>query len=108
MVAATKTVTGVIAKAVLLVSERSDSRTPQSGAMKDAERATEPLFVANPENEHDMSLLKEYFGLHALQHAFGPEGAGMDELEYNICIANLLQVMREDKICVKKTQDLAK
>ena len=64
-------------------------------AMEDAKKATEPLFVANTNNEHDMSLLKQYFGLHALQHAFGPEGTGMHEIEYNACIANLLRLIRE-------------
>jgi len=65
-------------------------------AKKDAEKATEPLFVADRNNPDDMRLLKEYFGLHALQHAFGPEGTGMHEIEYNACIANLFQLMRKE------------
>ena len=66
-----------------------------SEIIKHARQAIEPLFRADIENEHDLELLKEYFGASAIQHAFGPDGDGINEILYNAAIANLLQeIMR--------------
>jgi len=65
--------------------------------VKDAQRAIEPLFRADIENEDDLRLLKEYFGASAIQHAFGPDGDGINEIKYNAALATVLQEMRRCK-----------
>ncbi len=64
---------------------------------KDMQRRVEPLFKANLDDPYDMELMREYFGMAALSHAFGPDGDGCEELEYNACIANLLQILNRDR-----------
>ncbi len=55
----------------------------------------QPIFSADLENPDDVALLKENFGADALNHAFGPEGEGMREIERNAALASLKQVMRK-------------
>jgi len=42
-----------------------------------------------------MQLLKEIFGRQALEHAFGPDGGGMQEIEQAAAIASFKQAMRK-------------
>ncbi len=42
-----------------------------------------------------MELLKETFGMDALEHAFGEDGKGMQEIEENAAIASLEQCLRK-------------
>jgi hypothetical protein len=66
---------------------------------KDKKQLSEPLFVASTESEHDMELLKNFFGKEAIDKAFKDErGNGMQDILVNAVIARLLQTMhKEDK-----------
>ncbi len=59
------------------------------------EKALQPIFSADLENPDDVALLKETFGVEALDHAFGPDGEGMREVERNAAFASLRQIMRK-------------
>jgi hypothetical protein len=61
---------------------------------KAEESARQPIFTADRNDPEDMELLKEVFGVDALQQAFGPGGGGMDEVHRNAAIASLRQVLR--------------
>ena len=64
---------------------------------KDQEAGVVPglLFEADRSNPRDMELLRRFFGVEALEHAFGPEGGGMGEIEHNAAVASLLQAARK-------------
>ena len=62
---------------------------------KASERFQKPIFTADPNNEHDMKLLKEAFGREAIEKALGPDGGGVEEIRQNAAIASLLQLMRK-------------
>lgn len=55
----------------------------------------QPLFSADVNDPGDMELLKEVFGREALEHAFGPDGGGMREIEEAAAIASLKQILRK-------------
>ena len=54
-----------------------------------------PLFSADVNDPGDMELLKEVFGREALEHAFGPDGGGMPEIEEGAALASFKQAMRK-------------
>jgi hypothetical protein len=55
-----------------------------------------PIFEANPDDPHDMDLLKRVVGREALEHAFGPDGGGVAEIEIRAAEARLLQVIHKE------------
>ena len=61
----------------------------------DAIKTPQPLFTADVSDPEDMQLLKEIFGRQALEHAFGPDGGGMQEIEQAAAIASFKQAMRK-------------
>lgn len=61
----------------------------------EAMKIPQPLFTANINDPEDMKLLKEVFGGQALEHAFGPDGGGMPEIEQAAAIASFKQAMRK-------------
>lgn len=56
----------------------------------------EPLFTARLDNPHDMKLLKSFAGREALEHAFGPDGGGMQEVERGAAIASFIQFLHKN------------
>jgi len=62
---------------------------------KAREAAMQPIFTADVNDPEDMELLKECFGAKAMEHAFGPEGQGMREIERNAALASLKQAFRK-------------
>ena len=61
------------------------------------ERRAQPIFTADRNDPEDMEALRRVFGREALEHAFGPDGDGMAEVEYNATVASLLQALRKSK-----------
>jgi hypothetical protein len=59
------------------------------------ERQTKPIFTADRSDPKDMEALKRVFGLEALQHAFGPDGGGIAEIERGAALESLLQALRK-------------
>lgn len=57
------------------------------------EQAQKPIFTAKADNPHDMEILKEVLGREALEHAFGPDGDGMQEIERNAALGSLKQIL---------------
>lgn len=55
----------------------------------------QPIFTAHVDNPDDMRRLKQVLGMEALEHAFGPDGDGMQEIERNAAIASLLQLINK-------------
>ena len=53
------------------------------------------MFTADINDPGDMELLKEVFGREALEHAFGPDGGGMPEIEQAAALASFKQMMRK-------------
>ena len=65
------------------------------GQRKKAEKmAMKPIFTAKRDNPKDMAALKRVFGPDALAHAYGPEGGGLHEIEYNAALESLNQFLR--------------
>jgi len=64
---------------------------------KDEEKQPEyhPIFSAKLDNPKDMKAVKKVFGKDALNHAFGPDGEGIAEIERNAAIESLHQKIRE-------------
>ena len=61
------------------------------------EQRAKPIFTADRNNPEDMAALRRVFGREALEHAFGPDGDGMAEVEYNAAVESLLQALRKSK-----------
>ena len=61
------------------------------------ERAREPIFVANPDDPHDIELLREFLGRKAVERAFAAGGGGIHEIEFNAAVASLLQRIAKAK-----------
>jgi len=59
--------------------------------------AIEPIFIAKRDNEHDMSLLKQFFSREAIETAF-MEGEGMQDVMVNATLARMLQAMHDEKV----------
>lgn len=57
------------------------------------EQVQDPIFTASTDDPRDMQLLKTYLGKDALDHAFGPDGHGIQEIERNAAIASFLQAV---------------
>lgn len=55
----------------------------------------EPMLVVRRDNPDDMELLKKVFHREAIEHAFGPDGGGMEEIEKNAADARAIQAARE-------------
>jgi hypothetical protein len=62
------------------------------------ERLMEPIFVADQNDPADMEALKRVFSADALQKAFGPDGGGMQEVEYNAAVESLVQAIRKSGV----------
>ncbi len=70
-------------------------RIEQKKALDEFEkRGPQPLFTAKADSPEDMKLLKDVFGKDALEHAFGPDGEGMAEIERNAAVISLVQLLR--------------
>jgi hypothetical protein len=54
-----------------------------------------PIFVADPDNEHDMDLLRTFFGRPAIEKAFG-NGGGIHEIKLNAAVARLAQELHSE------------
>ena len=55
----------------------------------------QPIFTADLNEPGDMQLLKDFLGKDALEHAFGPDGGGIEEIHQNAAIASLTQELRK-------------
>lgn len=55
----------------------------------------EPIFVARRDRPGDMDLLGKVFNREAIEHAFGPGGEGMPEIERNAAEARAVQAARK-------------
>jgi hypothetical protein len=62
----------------------------------------QPLFTAMTDNPDDMELLKSVAGREALEHAFGPGGGGLAEIEERAAEARVIQAIHQ---CFKGTDD---
>lgn len=77
-----------------------DAEIAAEEALLDAEykrqfpNGPELLFSAKTDNPDDMELLKKVFGREALEHAFGPDGGGIAEVEQNAAEARAAQSAR--------------
>ena len=61
------------------------------------EQRAKPIFSADRDNPQDMEALRRVVGREAIEHAFGPEGGGIAEVEYNAAVESLLQVLRKSR-----------
>lgn len=55
---------------------------------------SQPIFTARRDNPGDMELLGKVFGREAIEHAFGPDGDGVVEIERNAAEARGIQSLR--------------
>ena len=58
-------------------------------------KGPQPIFTAELNNPEDMKRLNEIVGRDALEHAFGPDGGGVGEIERNAAVGSFLQIMRK-------------
>lgn len=72
------------------------------------EQRAKPIFSADRNDPQDMEALRRVFGREALEHAFGPDGEGMAEVEYNAAVESLLQVLRKSRRTSEEPTDKAK
>ena len=61
------------------------------------EQRAKPIFIADRNDPEDMAALRRVVGHEALEHAFGPDGGAMAEVEYNAAVESLLQALRKSK-----------
>lgn len=61
----------------------------------DEDGMPKPLATFKRDDPDDMELAKEAIGMKALEHAFGPDGDGMNEIEYNCAVAGFKQAVRK-------------
>ncbi len=61
------------------------------------EQRAKPIFSADRDNSDDMEALRRVVGREALGHAFGPDGGGIAEVEYNAAVELLLQAHRKSQ-----------
>ena len=61
------------------------------------EQRAKPIFSADRDNPEDMEALRRVVGREAIEHAFGPDGGGIAEVEYNAAVESLLQVLRKSR-----------
>ncbi len=66
-------------------------------------KSPQPIFSADINNPDEMQLMKDFLGREALEHAFGPDGDGMDEIHRNAAIASFTQAMRNHN--ARSTED---
>ena len=59
-------------------------------------KGPQPIFSADLNNPEDMKKLNQVAGKDALEHAFGPDGDGIHEIEHNAAIASFLQLMGKE------------
>jgi len=50
-----------------------------------------------------MEALRRVAGREALERAFGPDGGGMAEIEYNAAVESLIQAVRKTRTCDSET-----
>lgn len=68
------------------------------------ERAQQPIFSADRNDPEDMKQLRRVVGAEALEHAFGPDGGGIREINENAAIESLLQCLRKQGTHVTREQ----
>ena len=61
------------------------------------EQRAKPIFTADRNDPEDMAALRRVVRREALEHAFGPDGGAMAEVEYNAAVESLLQALRKSK-----------
>ena len=61
------------------------------------EQRSQPIFTADVNDPDDMEALRRVVGRPALERAFGPDGGGVHEIEYNAAVETLMQVLRKTK-----------
>lgn len=61
---------------------------------KEAARRAKPIFVANPDDPEEMREMNAVIGMRALEAAFGPEGGGAGDIEYNAAVQSLSRFLR--------------
>lgn len=71
---------------------------------KDRELATEPLFVADPNDPCDMALLENAIGAEAIDRAYGPDGRGAKELWTNLIVAAMIKAERRGDKSMEETE----
>lgn len=62
---------------------------------KAEKRAMEPILTARFDSPEEMEELKSVMGREAIEKAFGPDGGGIQEIEYNAAVVNLMRVLRK-------------
>lgn len=61
------------------------------------ERMMQPIFTADLNNPNDIELLKTVAHREVLEHAFGPDGGGIREIEERAAIASLIQAINKNR-----------
>ena len=69
------------------------------------EQRAKPIFSADRDNPEDMEALRRVIGREAIEHAFGPEGGGIAEVEYNAAVESLLQALRKSRRTSEESTD---
>jgi hypothetical protein len=57
-------------------------------------RRMEPILTARFDDPQEMEEFKRVMGREAIDKAFGPDGGGIREIEYNAAIVNLTRALR--------------
>ena len=63
---------------------------------KHEQRLYQPIFTAEINDPEDMAALQRVAGREALERAFGQNGGGMAEIEFNAAVESLLQALRRN------------
>lgn len=58
-------------------------------------RRMEPILTARFDDPQEMAEFKRVMGGEALDKAFGPGGGGVEEIEYNAAVVNLVRALRK-------------
>lgn len=58
-------------------------------------RMYEPIITAKIDDPQEMAELNRVIGREAIEHAFGPDGDGVREIELNAAIVNITRLLRK-------------
>jgi hypothetical protein len=64
---------------------------------KDVQKEPQPIFVASRDDPKDLEALGRVIGREAIDKAFGPDGGGIKEIEFNAAVESFKQAARKDR-----------
>ncbi|MCJ7483899.1 MAG: hypothetical protein MUO31_13150 [Thermodesulfovibrionales bacterium] len=66
--------------------------------LEKAKKEPEPIMTINMNDPDEVKFARGYIGREAMENAFGPGGGGIQEIERNAAIFELIKVLRKQNL----------